>query len=129
MRDLASQAAWIAGREAVPFAWGTNDCVTFAAGAVAALTGADPLGGISAWSDERSAVRALAQRGGLAEAVSGMLERVPVAMAMRGDVGMVEGALGPARVIIEGLTLVGPGPDGIERWRRECLIDAWSAGE
>ena len=128
MRDLGAQAVFIAARDQMPFEWGANDCVTFCAGALQALTGTDPLSGIPSWKDEKTALRALTKRGGLLEAVSGVLQRIPVALAHRGDVGAVQGERGPLLVIIEGLTLVGPDADGLKRLPRSLLIDAWSAG-
>ncbi len=39
-------AELVEARRRVPFAWGSNDCISFAADAVMALTGVDPL---AAW--------------------------------------------------------------------------------
>lgn len=128
MRDLTAQAAFIAARETAPFAWGAQDCVTFAAGAVHALTGNDPLASLPRWSSEREALAELARRGGLIEAVSAVLDELPRAWAHRGDVGAVEVDGGLSLMVIEGLTLVGPGPDGLIRLPRAHMIAAWSAG-
>ena len=128
MRDLSALAAYIAGRETVPFAWGSNDCVTFAAGAVRALTGNDPLADIPAWKSERAALIGLKRRGGLAAAVSHVLTEIPAGHAHRGDIGLAMGPDGPFLMVIEGVTLVGPGHDGLFRNRRDALIKSWSAG-
>lgn len=127
MRDLSALAAYIAAREAVPFAWGPNDCVTFAAGALRALTGIDRLNGIPPWNSERAALVFLKRRGGLAAAVSQVLTEIPPAHAHRGDVGIIMGPDGPIMMVIEGMTLVGPGPDGLMRRRRDALVRSWSA--
>ena len=128
MRDLSSLAAYIAAREAAPFAWGSNDCVTFAAGAVLALTGRDPLADLPPWNSERAALIGLKRRGGLIAAVSSVLAEIAVAHAHRGDIGAVMGPDGPFLMVIEGMTLVGPGIDGLFRHRRDALIYVWSAG-
>lgn len=39
----ARLAGLVEARRRVPFAWGTNDCISFASDAVLALTGVDPL--------------------------------------------------------------------------------------
>lgn len=127
MRDYDAWRAWLDQMQEQPFAWGSNDCVTFAAGAVRALTGMDPLRGIGAWKSEVGALRALKRRGGLVAAVSSVLTPVPASMAQRGDIGAVEGPRGPLLVVIEGLTLAGPGIDGIERIGCDRLTQAWSA--
>ena len=128
MRDLNALATYVAARETVPFAWGLHDCVTFAAGAVLALTGRDPLADIAAWTTERAALRELDRRGGLAAAVSSVLTEIPLAHAHRGDIGAVDGVRGPLLVVIEGMTLVGPDRDGLARLPRTKLVRAWSAG-
>ena len=128
MRDLNAQAAYIAARENMPFAWGSHDCAHFAAGAIKALTGIDPLAGIAGWTSERGAMAELKRRGGLIEGVSAILDEIPIAWAHRGDIGAVESEAGPLLMVIEGMTLVGPGPTGLVRLPRTYLIATWSAG-
>jgi len=77
-----------------PFAWGTHDCCSFAAGVVHALTGHDAFAQFTAsfgvYTDERGALRALAAAGGVAAIATGQLgDPVPVPQARRGDVVMV----------------------------------------
>lgn len=128
MRDLDAQVAFIAAKQHEIFDYGTWDCGLLARGAVKALTGEDKLAGIDVWKDEKTAMRYLAKRGGLFAAVSAVLDDIPVSMAMRGDIGAVEGAAGPMLVVIEGMTLVGTGLGGLERLPRRHLVKAWSAG-
>ena len=77
---------------AVSFAWGTADCVNFAAACVHAVTGADVLwpfrGG---WSSALGAERILRRRGGLVPAVSSVLGpgQQGSALIQRGDVLLV----------------------------------------
>lgn len=112
-----------------PFAWGANDCVTFALDAVRAQTGVNlrPQLGCT-WSSARGAQKALAARGGLKAAVDSVLRRVARARAHRGDIGL---ALVDGReflVVIEGDLVVGPGVAGLVRLPRGVLLAAWSIG-
>jgi hypothetical protein len=78
------------------FSWGSNDCVTFAAGAVEAMCDENPLPSGLAWADEESARAALEARGGLRAAVESKLGP-PMGnprFAQRGDVGLVTGPSG-----------------------------------
>jgi len=128
MRNFEALTAYLADRQTMPFAWGSNDCVTFAAGAVQALTGRDPLDGVAKWKTERSALARLNRLGGLEAAVSGILATVPCACAHRGDIGLIQTDIGPALVIITGVTLIGPGPSGAQIFPRQHLQHAWSVG-
>lgn len=112
----------------MPFAWGSdrNDCVSFAAAAVAAQTGINPLGGLK-WTDEASAYEALEAAGGIGEAVSSALVEIAPALAMRGDVGAIANGNGLILVIVEGDTLAGPGPRGLMRLPRRLMVKAWRA--
>lgn len=127
IRNFESWAAYIADRQAMPFAWGTHDCVIFAAGAIHALTGNDPLAGIVAWDSERSALQRLAEFGGLVPAVSSVLRPIAPAHAHRGDIAAVDGPGGQFLMVVEGMTLVGPGQAGLDRLPREHMVLAWCA--
>lgn len=84
-------AGYIDERRRRPFAWGTNDCVTFTADWLQRLTGTDPLGDLrGTWDDAASAARALASVGGLLAAMDARYERIPWAFAQRGDVVAVD---------------------------------------
>jgi hypothetical protein len=70
-----------------PFAWWDNDCVTFAAADVEAMTGMTPLQGLSRWENARGAVRALRAEGGFEAAVTARLgSAVSPLLARRGDI-------------------------------------------
>lgn len=63
-------------RRHTPFAWGSNDCATFAADAVLATTGVEYLGVLrGAWRTGQQADAYLQQQHGLAAAVSARLGR------------------------------------------------------
>jgi hypothetical protein len=126
-RDHHALVALLDARMRAPFAWGTNDCVSFALDAAQAQTGVDlrPRLGCT-WSTRRRATQALARRGGLRAAVDGVLRRVAPAKAHRGDIGLAEGPDGPFLVVIEGDLLVGVALDGLVRLPRAALRYAWS---
>lgn len=132
MRDRNALGAYLAARQTLPFAWGSNDCVKFAAGAVQAQTGRDPLAGWPTWTTRRGAQRAMTQVGELIPAVDQALTPVSPAMAQRGDIGAVV-VSGPdsfcavALVVVEGDTLVGPDASGARRLPRSAMIRAWRA--
>jgi hypothetical protein len=75
-----------------PFEWASNDCVLFASGWVQEATGEDPLGELrGAWTDMASAVRLLRDLGGLQAAITSKLgEPIPVGLAQRGDLALIE---------------------------------------
>jgi hypothetical protein len=127
MRDLPAFAAFIAAREAMPFIWGSNDCGTFAFGAIEALTGVNRLVGIPPWNSELTALLTMRRRGGLIATVSTLLREIPASHAHRGDVAAVMTVDGPFLMVIEGITLVGPSITGLMRHRRDALVKAWSA--
>lgn len=67
-------ADYIEARRHRPFAWGTHDCATFAAGAVVAMTGCRLAGVLPAvWANEHEATRVLQRAGGLEQAVAAVL--------------------------------------------------------
>ena len=89
-------------RDGVPFAWGKHDCALFAADGVKAITGVDLA---EEWRGKyrslRGAMGVIERNGGtLWGFADDRLERIPVALAQRGDVvwldqeGPFDGALG-----------------------------------
>lgn len=105
----------------VPFAWGRNDCATFAADGVGAMVGGPAIGGLGLWSTARQARREIRARGGLFRAVVAFLG-APVtgdaaAHVPRGSVVMAEGGMGMTLgLCTDGLRWCAPGADGLV-WR------------
>jgi hypothetical protein len=128
-RDLEALHGFIDARQAAPYAWGrdANDCVGFALGAVAVQTGI--VAAVAAqWHDERSAIRTIARLGGIEAAFDAHFDRVPPALARRGDVaGVFDEARGLHVMVVEGATLVGPGEAGNFRLPRSAMVIAWNA--
>jgi len=128
-RDHHALADHIAAASGYPFVWGSNDCVLFAADAVRAQTGVDPLKGLPTWRSKAGAMRALAKLGGLEAAVDGVLTAIPPSMAKRGDIALVINADGSsALTVVEGDTLIGLDATGGRRLPRASMVKAWSAG-
>ena len=131
-RDLDALITFLEGRARMPFAWGRsrNDCISFGLGAVKAQTGVDLLAGSGLrWNSALSAARVLDRLGGMDAAISARLAVIPVAMAHRGDVGVVQGVNGPLLVVVEGDTVVGPDLNGCQRLPRSALIKTWTLGD
>lgn len=126
-RDFEALIALIEQRQASSFRWGRNDCVRFAALAVRAQTGADPLEGLPRWRTRREALAVTDQQGGLIAALDARFERIAPAFAKRGDLAGIEDRLfGVRLMIVEGATLIGPGRRGLQRLPRGVMDFAWS---
>lgn len=126
-------AAYLAEQRPHRFAWGTHDCVRFAAGAAAAVTGADPLP--LRWAGPAEAVRLLRQRGGLAGAVDGVLQRLPSpALAQRGDVVLVQQPVAGGRArrqllaVADGPRWWAPSATGLFSGPMHAAVVAWGVG-
>lgn len=125
-RDLEALHRFLAARQTMPFAWGdrANDCVSFTAAAIAAQGGEDLVADLH-WTTEDEAYAALGEAGGIEEAVSSRLSEISPALAKRGDVGVIAAGNHRILTIVEGDTLVGPGPTGLRRLPRRLLLRAW----
>lgn len=104
-------AAYLEPLRARAFAWGEHDCCTFAAGAVNAMTGVDPMPEFRGrYSTARGSVRALRRLGAgtLATTLDAKFDAVDPALAHRGDIVMSSGLLG----VCLGPALVAVGREG-----------------
>jgi len=129
-RDYSALLALLERRRMRRFSWRSQDCVRFAAAAIAAQTGRDPLFGLPRWRTRREALALARAEGGLEAAVDKRLARIPAALAQRGDIaGVPDPLFGVRLMVIEGATLVAPGAKGLERQPRSAMVMAWSAGE
>lgn len=125
--------AHVAACETLPFAWGRHDCVTFAAGAVQAVTGwagwpAAP------WADERAALRRVHRWGGWQAAVHAVLgaPRAHVLAARRGDVLLLQvagaGRWTQALGVCVGDKALAAAPSGLARVPLHRAVCAWAVG-
>ena len=118
-----------------PFAWGTHDCVTFAAACIRAMTGVDPLAGLPVWANRRQAAQALgtAAGGGLQAAVTRAMAPLgwpsihPV-WAGRGDLVIALECKGRFAAICTGRHLAAPGPAGLAIVPIGHVSAAWRVG-
>jgi hypothetical protein len=113
-------------RRMAPFAWGTNDCCTFAADCVLAITGHDPAEGLRAHQTLEEATAVIAENGGVIALADARLgERVRPALAFVGDVGLVDTPNGPGFVICNGETWLGPGAERMHTIPHSEVKMAW----
>ncbi|WP_299133568.1 hypothetical protein [uncultured Amaricoccus sp.] len=117
-------AHFAAGRR-LDFELGIHDCARFAAGAVLAVTGVDPLAGV-VWRTEAGARRALG-RLGVADPVDFARREFPeiaVSAARAGDLAAVSVEEGPALAVVYDARLFLPAARGLGHLP---LTDATSA--
>lgn len=119
-------ANYLQARTSMPFAWGTNDCCTFAAGAVEAISGRDHAAAFSRYADQRVAARMLRRIGGLrALASSALGEPMSPLMASVGDVVLVKNADRQLLAICNGTSALAPGPHGTVALGMDAAEAAW----
>jgi hypothetical protein len=104
----------------VPFAWGYNDCVLFAANWVQIATGKNYLPD-QKWSSMLQAQRMLKKMGGLESIVDVRLERIDKNFAVDGDIALHHDSLR----LFSGPHIVGPGIDGLVFFSRMEAVCAW----
>jgi hypothetical protein len=128
LSDWESQlSAYVTAKRDEPFAWGVNDCCLFAAGAVEAVTGDDPMLEFRGhYSNEFGAARALVEIGaGTLEAtLDGKFPEIGKALAQRGDLAFHEGAVG----VVMGDFAWFVSDDGLTRIARPLWTKCWSVG-
>jgi len=85
-----------------PFCWGENDCCLFVADVCLAACDKDPAAAYRGrYRTEIGAKRALAKtHGSIAAALDMLFERVPVAMAQRGDALVFDGPQGQTAAVM-----------------------------
>jgi hypothetical protein len=124
--------AVVVQRLRMPFAWGANDCATFAADAVLAMTDVDLLEGPRGqWTSARQAFRILQPLGGLAGAVRAHgLQEVGPRLARRGDLVLLrapgrERSMRGAMGICLGERIAAPGMRGLVMASLGEGVTAW----
>ena len=106
--------AYRAAARARPFCYGTHDCATFAAGAVGAVSGIDPIAALgiryTSLAGGHRALRAL----GYPDHVAVVRERfaaIPMAFARLGDLAVIETKGGPALAVVGGAEILAVAPE------------------
>jgi hypothetical protein len=133
-------AAYVDSTRAVPFAWGRQDCVLWAAGAIREMTGVDPVAELRGrYADVAGAVRVLREiADDLAGAVAAVASRrgyaaVKPSRAQRGD--LVLALADPSGTphpdwphclgVCVGPGAVSPGPAGLTYLQMGRVLAAW----
>ena len=108
---------FLAERNAMPFAWGSNDCALFAAACVQAISGHDIASAyVGLYDNAAGTLSVISQAGGLQAICQQHLgDPIPVAMAQRGDVVYIQHPQTgrDCLAICCGNELASPGPDGL----------------
>lgn len=110
----------------MPFAWGSNDCCTFAAAAVEALTGRNPMAGVDTYASEIGAAKLIARAGGLKALASQYLgESVTPLMAGVGDVVLVVNEGREMLAVCNGVNVMAPAESGMVALGISAATAAW----
>ncbi len=109
-------AEFIEARRERAFSWSESDCCLFVCDAIEAMTGTDPgARWRGLYASEKGARRVLRDNGGVAGIATLVLgSPVPIALAGRGDVVLIDTPHGEALAICLGVVVAGQGPDGIQ---------------
>lgn len=129
LRDWQERlSALISARRDWPFAWGENDCCTFAASAVECVTGHDLADGLRGHRSAQEAAEVLREHGGVVGLATDRLgPAIAPALAQVGDVGMVTLDGRDTLVICAGSDWIGPGSSGLVRVEHGAASHAWRA--
>lgn len=120
---------FLKNRRALPFQWGSNDCLAFASAAVQALTGVDFFSEYAGYSDESEAAELLKQNGG----VKGIIRKHlgggtnAILSAKRGDIALVRMPRDTAGVVDDsGQFIALISPSGMVRVPLSKATRVWS---
>lgn len=113
-------------RASMPFAWGSNDCCTFSAAAVEAVTGVNPMATVAPYATETAALRLIAAAGGLqALAAEYLGASVAPLMASVGDVVLVLNEGREMLAVCNGTIAAAPGEVGVVMVGMDAALAAW----
>jgi len=119
-----------------PFAWGTHDCITFAAACIQAVTGVCSIAALQPWHDwheARAVIRYLDGRQRLRMAIGRIMAdhgwpEIAPRQAGRGDLSVAAGDKGIFAAICLGPVLAAPGEEGLALVPASRAIAAWRIG-
>ena len=118
---------YIAIKRHEPFEYGVNDCCLFAAGAVEAITGQDPMSEFRGKYDSlKTSLQVIKDIGaGTLEAtMDAKFSEVGIGHAQRGDLAFLDGSVG---VVMGGFAYF-VSDDGLERINRSLWDKCWGVG-
>jgi hypothetical protein len=118
---------YIAIKRNEPFEYGVNDCCLFAAGAVEAITGQDPMSEFRGQYDSlKTSLKVIKEIGaGTLEAtMDGKFPEVEIGHAQRGDLAFFDDSIG---VVMGGFAYF-VSDDGLERVNRSLWDKCWGVG-
>lgn len=123
----AALQAKIEASKAKPFVWGENDCFTFAADCVFAITGEDKMAKRRGkYKTELGANKMLKRVGGVEAAITSELgEPMAPAFAQRGDVVYFVGAMGETAGVCIGRMIASPTLTGVGFTSMQLAKKAW----
>jgi hypothetical protein len=117
-------ADYIASRREQPFEWATNDCATFATGAVEAITGEVLF--VPPYTDVSSAAHYIDENGGVEAIATGLLgEPVPPLQLGRGDIGLVGLEDRQILAVCVGSHFIAPGENHILAYTLGYILMGW----
>ena len=120
-------ADYIAIKRHEPFEYGINDCCLFAAGAVEAVTGQDPMPEFRGKYDSlKTSLKVIKEIGaGTLEAtMDSKFPSVEISHAQRGDLAFLDGSVG---VVMGGFAYF-VSDDGLEQINRSLWDKCWGVG-
>lgn len=111
----------------MPFAWGGNDCGSFAADVVLTMTDTDLADFRAPRRNGWQTMRQLLRHGGVASILARAgLPPVPVHLAQRGDLVMIKQGLWPVLAVCIGEVAMAPAAEGLASASMEEALEAWS---
>ena len=124
-------AAFFEERREATFEWGKHDCALFAADAMQAMTGVDPLEQFRGYSTEEEGDAILAEFGGMEPLLDAALTaagamRCDPAFAQRGDFVLLDVGNQPTCGVWAGEYALAPGADRLYFVPRHRVLAAWA---
>ena len=124
-------AALVEARRDMPFAWGSQDCCSFAADAVEAMTGRDWLAPHRGQYQDAAGAEAIIGPDGLEALVAGLLadfgaRDCPPGFVQRGDLALVLSGNDLTLGVVLGETIAAPGLRRLAFVPRSAIRRGWS---
>jgi hypothetical protein len=122
---------FLQARAHLPFAWGTNDCLIFAADAVEEMTDVDPAARWRGYTTKEQAAALLEHGGGVEGLITTGLGSSPhrhYRLARRGDITLADCGHGPTGCVVDdsGARLIAVTEEGLRRLPLKEAVLVWS---